>query len=149
MTVGTVEAAAIAAQALYTYAYGVDEQDEAVLAELADDDVALTRVDGTRHGRERFLDLYRETWASAIYSRRHLVTNIRARVQDDGTIHADAYFTAITFDPERSQIITGTYADTIRVIDGRSRLLHKRIAVDGVLVLPAAERSWAGHELPR
>jgi hypothetical protein len=125
----------VAAQVLYAYAKGIDERDEELLAALVVDDVALTRIDGTRHGREAFLDLYREFWASPVVRSKHSITNVRATAQSDGTVLVDAYFLAVMIDPEDGRMVLGSYSDSLRCVGSEYLISHKRIVIDHVFSL--------------
>ena len=121
------------AQALYAYALAVDEHDALALGALIVDNVSLTRIDGTRQGREAFLSFYRDFWSSSVHRSLHAVTNVRARPSSNGTILVDSYFSATIIDADGSRIVVGRYSDSF-VDDGALfRLVHKRITIDGVL----------------
>jgi ketosteroid isomerase-like protein len=120
------------AQAVYAYALAVDERDARAMDDLVVDDVALTRLDGTRQGREAFLNFYRDFWSSSVHQSLHAVTNVRARPLTDGTILVDSYFSASMVDPEGDRIVIGRYSDTFVDDGSQLRLAHKRITIDGV-----------------
>lgn len=144
MTPADPELSARAAQLLYAYARAVDESDLDTLEQLATADCDITRSGETRHGREEFLAVYRGFAQSGVRRSAHVVTNVQAFAQDDGTVLAEAYFAATMFDPEGSRIVTGRYTDSMRADDGTWRFVHKRIRVDGVLTLPTADHTWTG-----
>lgn len=133
-----------AAQLLFAYARAVDERDLEALEQLAAADCDITRSGSTKHGREEFMAVYRGFAQSDVRGSAHVVTNVQAFAQDDGTVLAKAYFAATMFDAEGSRIIVGQYADSMWDDAGTLRFVHKRIQVDGVLPLPAADQSWAG-----
>lgn len=133
-----------AAQLLYTYARAVDEGDLETLAEIAADDVQLTRLDGTRTGRDAFLDLYRGFRASPVEGSKHVITNVQAHREPDGTIGVQAYFEATMFDPGGTRVVIGQYADSLREVGDVLKLVHKRIHVERVVSLPAASAEWSG-----
>jgi 3-phenylpropionate/cinnamic acid dioxygenase small subunit len=133
-----------AAQLLYTYARAVDEGDLETLAEIAAEDVQLTRSDGTRRGREAFLDLYRGFRASPVEGSKHVITNVQAHRERDGTIGVQAYFEATMFDPDGTRVVIGQYSDSLREVGDVLKLVHKRIVVERVVTLPAATVEWAG-----
>ncbi len=132
-----------AAQLLYAYARAVDDGDLATLAVLAADDIAITRVDGTHHGRDRFLAVYQAFRDSAVQVSQHAVSNVRAYPQEGGQVRASAYFQATVIDAAGARMIVGRYDDTMRADgDGPLRFVHKRILVDCVVPL-AAPGDWA------
>jgi 3-phenylpropionate/cinnamic acid dioxygenase small subunit len=133
-----------AAQLLYAYARAVDEGDLETLARLAYEDVDITRSDGTKHGREAFLAVYRGFRDSDVHSSKHVVTNVQARREEGGSVRASAYFSATMFDPDGSRIVIGQYSDSMRDDGDGLRFTHKRIVVDGVLSLAPANEQWTG-----
>jgi 3-phenylpropionate/cinnamic acid dioxygenase small subunit len=132
-----------AAQLLYAYARAVDEGDLDTLERLAVEDVDITRADGTKHGREAFLAVYRGFRDSDVLSSKHVVTNVQAFPEDNG-VRARAYFAATMFDPDGSRIVIGEYSDSMRDDGDGLRFVHKRIHVDGVVPLPTADSKWSG-----
>ncbi|HET9902044.1 MAG TPA: nuclear transport factor 2 family protein [Actinomycetes bacterium] len=150
MTVPSVTAAVAdadlserAAQLLYAYARAVDEGDLDTLERLAVEDVDITRADGTKHGREAFLAVYRGFRDSDVLSSKHVVTNVQAFPEANG-VRARAYFAATMFDPDGSRIVIGEYSDSMRDDGDGLRFVHKRIHVDGVVPLPTADSQWSG-----
>lgn len=141
--VGNIELSARAAQLLYAYARAVDEGDLATLAELAGDDVSITRVDGTHHGREAFLAVYRGFRDSGLEGSKHVVTNVQAFPEGDG-IRAKAYFEATLFDADGTRSVIGQYSDSMRDDGGELRFVHKRIFVERVVQLAASSPEWSG-----
>ncbi|MET7392849.1 nuclear transport factor 2 family protein [Dactylosporangium sp. NPDC005572] len=134
-----------AAQVLYAYARAVDEGDLDALERLAYEDVALTRVDGTRHGRKAFLDLYRGFRDANLRGSKHVVTNVQAFPEDGGPlVRARAYFAATMFDADGTRVVVGQYADTMRDDGDGLRFVHKRITVERVVPLAASTAEWAG-----
>jgi 3-phenylpropionate/cinnamic acid dioxygenase small subunit len=132
-----------AAQLLYAYARAVDEGDLETLERLAVEDVDITRSDGTKHGRDAFLAVYRGFRDSDVRSSKHVVTNVQAFPEGDGML-VRAYFAATMFDPDGSRIVIGQYADSMRDDGDGLRFVHKRIQVDGVLSLAPANEQWTG-----
>jgi ketosteroid isomerase-like protein len=132
-----------AAQLLYAYARAVDEGDLETLARLAYEDVDITRTDGTKHGREAFLAVYRGFRDSDVRSSKHVVTNVQAFREGNG-VRATAYFSATMFDPDGSRIVIGQYSDSMRDDGDGLRFVHKRIHVDGVLALGPVDEQWSG-----
>jgi hypothetical protein len=134
-----------AGQLLYAYARAVDEGDIEALRGLAVDDVLLTRADGTRHGIEAFLDLYRGFAAAPVLGSKHAITNVQAFPEPDGTVRARAYFQAAMFDPgEQTRLIIGQYSDSMREVDGELRFTHKRIAVERVVTIASGTAEYTG-----
>ena len=133
-----------AAQLLYTYARAVDEGDLDTLATLVADDVQITRVNGTRPGREAFLAVYRAFRDSPVQGSKHVVTNVMAHREDGGLIRARAYFEATMFDPDGTRVVIGQYSDSMREDGDGLLFVHKRIAVERVVTLPASTQEWAG-----
>jgi hypothetical protein len=136
-----------AAQLLYTYARAVDEGDLATLERIAHEDVSLTRVNGTQHGRAAFLDLYRGFKAVNLGSK-HVVSNVQAVLEngdeEGGTVRAVAYFCSTHFDAEGTRLVYGQYSDSMRDDGDGLRFTHKRIAVERVVQLGAASAEWTG-----
>jgi SnoaL-like domain len=145
VSIGDAGLSARAAQVLYAYARAVDEGDIEALRGLALEDVSLTRSDGTKHGIEAFLDLYRAFAASAIQGSKHAVTNVQAFPEPDGSVRALAYFQATMFDPgAQTRLVIGQYSDSMREVDGQLRFSHKRITVERVVAIPAGTGKYAG-----
>jgi 3-phenylpropionate/cinnamic acid dioxygenase small subunit len=142
--VANAELSARAAQLLYTYARAVDEGDLDTLSAIAEDDVALTRVDGTTHGREAFLALYRGFRDSDVQGSKHVVTNVQAFGEEGGLVRATAYFAATMFDPDGTRVVIGQYADSMRDGGQGLRFVHKRISVERVVALATSSAHWAG-----
>ncbi|NKQ55805.1 nuclear transport factor 2 family protein [Amycolatopsis sp. K13G38] len=93
---------------LYRYARAVDDRELDTLAALATDDVELRRVDGLHTGREAFLRIYRDFFASEVDWSRHLVTNIE--VEGDGDrASTRAYFEAAMTAGAASWLVFGEY----------------------------------------
>jgi hypothetical protein len=145
VSIGDAGLSARAAQVLYAYARAVDEGDIEALRGLALEDVSLTRSDGTKHGIEAFLDLYRAFAASQIQGSKHAVTNVQAFPEPDGSVRALAYFQATMFDPgAQARLVIGQYCDTLLEVGGQLRLSHKRITVERVVAIPAGTAEYAG-----
>jgi len=127
-----------AAQLLYAYTRAVDEGDLDALATMVVDDVAITRADGTRTGRDAFVAVYRGFRDSGKTVSRHAVTNVQAFPVGMSSIRVLAYFSATIVDPHATRLVVGTYDD--EVLDGVDglRFTHKRVLVETVLPLPAA-----------
>jgi 3-phenylpropionate/cinnamic acid dioxygenase small subunit len=147
MTVADATLSGRAAQFLYTYARAVDEGDLDTLAEIAADDVQLTRVDGTKQGRDAFLALYRAFRDSPVLGSKHVVTNVQAFREDGDLVRVKAYFEATMFDPDGTRVVVGQYSDTLRDTGDDFRYVHKRIAVERVVNLAAASADWKGVEV--
>jgi 3-phenylpropionate/cinnamic acid dioxygenase small subunit len=144
MTVADPTLAGRAAQLLYTYARAVDEGDIDTLAAIAAEDVQLTRVDGTRSGREAFLDLYRAFRDSNARGSKHVITNVQAFRDGDGLVSIKAYFQATMFEEDGIRVVIGQYADSARD-DGDSLVyVHKRIQVERVITLSGSTQEWTG-----
>ena len=121
------------------YARAVDDGDLEALRAMVTDDVGVSRGDlPTESGVEAFLDVYRAHNAMQIPVCRHVVTNVLAERAGD-VIATSAYFQATMFEPDRTRVVTGTYADDHVERDGDLLIAHKRISVDRVVHLPAAE----------
>lgn len=147
MTVADATLSGRAAQFLYTYARAVDEGDLETLAAIAADDVQLTRVDGTKQGRDAFLALYRAFRDSPVLGSKHVVTNVQAVREDGDLVRVKAYFEATMFDPDGTRLVIGQYSDTLRDTGDDFRYVHKRIAVERVVNLAAASAEWKGVEV--
>ena|SRR2546421_644833 len=147
MTVADATLSGRAAQFLYTYARAVDEGDLETLAALAADDVQLTRVDGTKQGRDAFLALYRAFRDSPVLGSKHVVTNVQAFREGGDLVRVRAYFEATMFDPDGTRVVIGQYSDTLRDTGDDFRYVHKRIAVERVVNLAAASAEWKGVEV--
>jgi hypothetical protein len=107
--------------------------------------VLLTRADGTRHGIEAFLDLYRGFAAAPVLGSKHAITNVQAVPEPDGTVRARAYFQAAMFDPgEQTRLVIGQYSDSMREVDGELRFTHKRITVERVVTIASGTAEYAG-----
>jgi hypothetical protein len=105
--------------------------------------VALTRVDGTKHGRAAFLDLYRGFAATNLGST-HVVSNVQAFPEDGGSVRAVACFCSTHFDAEGTRLVYGQYADSMRDDGDGLKFTHKRIRVERVVQLGAATAEWTG-----
>lgn len=147
MTIADATLSGRAAQFLYTYARAVDEGDLETLAAIAADDVQLTRVDGTKQGRDAFLALYRAFRDSPVLGSKHVVTNVQAFREDGDLVRVKAYFEATMFDPDGTRLVIGQYSDTLRDTGDDFRYVHKRIAVERVVNLAAASAEWKGVEV--
>lgn len=147
MTAADATLSGRAAQFLYTYARAVDEGDLETLAAIAADDVQLTRVDGTKQGRDAFLALYRAFRDSPVLGSKHVVTNVQAFREDGDLVRVKAYFEATMFDPDGTRLVIGQYSDTLRDSGDDFRYVHKRIAVERVVNLAAASADWKGVEV--
>lgn len=114
----------------------VDARDIDGLAGIVTPDVELTRHDGTVHGAEAFLDLYRRFAAQDVTSSHHMATNVVVTPRDDGSAVVDSKFLALTRHGNgEARMIWGRYRDGIAHRDGRWRLSSKRIDVTGMAVL--------------
>ena len=143
------ELAARAAHVFYAYARGVDEGDFETLAALVTDDFKVSRSDGELDGREGFLSLYRAFRDSPVETSQHVITNVQAAREDDGTIRARAYFNATMFDPDGGfRLIVGQYSDTLVDVDDRLLLKHKRITVQRAIKIPIETQAWSGVSIP-
>jgi NAD(P)-dependent dehydrogenase (short-subunit alcohol dehydrogenase family)/3-phenylpropionate/cinnamic acid dioxygenase small subunit len=140
---GAPLSAAEAAEVLHRYARAVDERDLDTLAALVTDDVLMTRVDGVRQGRERFLDVYREFGGQDMEGSQHSVTNVLV-AEEDGETVVRAYFTALMFDRAGTRMVVGRYRDSLVRADAGLRICHKRISVARVVPLPASDTVWGG-----
>jgi hypothetical protein len=130
------------------YARAVDDGDLEALRALVTDDVGVTRGDlPPESGVEAFLDVYRAHNAMRIPVCRHVVTNVLAE-RDGAVIRTSAYFQATMFETGRTRVVTGTYADDHVERDGDLLIAHKRISVDRVVHLPAAEARFAHAGTP-
>jgi 3-phenylpropionate/cinnamic acid dioxygenase small subunit len=134
-----------AAQVLYAYARAVDEGDLDTLEAIAHEDVSLTRVDGTKHGRTAFLDLYRGFRDSDKEGSKHVVTNVQAFPEDGGLVRLHAYFAATMFDPGGgTRVVIGRYDDSLRDDGDGLKFAHKRITVERVVAYGASTSDWVG-----
>jgi 3-phenylpropionate/cinnamic acid dioxygenase small subunit len=139
------ELAARAALVFYAYARGVDDGDLEGLGRLVTDDVQVTRSDGELHGREGFLSLYRAFRDSPVETSQHVITNVQADREADGTIRARAYFNATMFDPDGGfRLIVGQYSDTLVEAGDHLLLKHKRITVQRAIKIPVDVQAWSG-----
>ncbi|HEY3262592.1 MAG TPA: nuclear transport factor 2 family protein [Pseudonocardiaceae bacterium] len=148
MSVADGDLSARAAQLLYAYARAVDEGDLDTLAEIAADDVSLTRVDGTKAGKDAFVALYRAFRDSPLLGSKHVVTNVQAFPEDGGLVRARAYFEATMFDPDGTRVVIGQYSDSMRDDGDGLRFVHKRIEVERVLQLAPSSAEWTGVAVP-
>lgn len=115
---------------LFEYQALVDAKDIDGLARIVHPDVELTRQDGTTHGSEAFLDLYRRFSASDVLNAQHMGSNVVATPNDDGTVDVRSTFVAITtHEAGGARQIWGRYHDTMVQMGGRWVLTAKRIAV--------------------
>ena len=148
---GTGDPAVLGARSarLYArYARAVDAGDLGALRAMVTDDVGVTRGDlPTTSGVEAFLDVYRAHVAQGIPVCRHVVTNVLAEPAGE-LIRTSAYFQATMFEEQRTRVVTGTYADDHVDRDGELLIAHKRISVDRVLYLPAADTRFAHAGTP-
>jgi hypothetical protein len=136
------------ARLYHVYARAVDEGDLDTLRAICADDIRITRGDHpTEDGVEAFLDVYRAHIALGIEVCQHAVTNVLAW-RDGHTIATRAYFQARLFEPDRTRVLVGEYADTHIERDGTLLIAHKRILVKKVLVHPVAQDlfTYAGHD---
>ena len=139
MTVGDSDLSVRAAQVLFAYATAVDDRDLDALARILVKDAALTRMDGTRNGRDAVIEFYRTFWASTpVLASQHIVTNVQAFREDGGEIRANAYFAAVIVDADGGHTVIGRYSDSIREESGEWRFSHKRIQTVANLALPPA-----------
>ncbi|MEU1956688.1 nuclear transport factor 2 family protein [Nocardia rhamnosiphila] len=129
------------ARLYYRYARAVDEGDLDALRAMVTDDVKFTPSDRpTEVGVEAFLGVYRAHNALAIPVCKHMVTNVLAEASGR-EILTHAYFQASFFETERTLLIAGVY-DDVHVEDGNElKIAHKKIRVERVLRLPAADCS--------
>ena len=108
----------------------VDAKDIDGLACIVHPDVELTRRDGTRHGVESFLDLYREFAASDVDVAQHMVTNVVATPLPEETVRVDSrFFVITTHTAGGARLVWGSYRDHLVHHGGRWKLRAKRIAV--------------------
>jgi 3-phenylpropionate/cinnamic acid dioxygenase small subunit len=133
-----------AAQVLYAYARAVDSGDLDTLEAIAHEDVALTRFDGTKHGRAAFLDLYRGFRDSDKQGSQHVVSNVQAFPEDGGQVRIHAYFQATMFEAGGTRVVIGRYEDSLRDDGDGLRFAHKRITVERVVELAASSSDWVG-----
>ena len=130
------------------YAKAVDDGDLEALRAMVTDDVGVTRGDlPPTSGVEAFLHVYRAHVALRIPVCRHVVTNVLAERAGD-VVRTSAYFQATMFEEDRTRVVTGTYADDHVERDGGLLIAHKRISVDRVVHLPAAEARFAHAGTP-
>ena len=130
------------------YAQAVDRGDLEALRAMVTDDVGVTRGDlPPESGVEAFLDVYRAHNAMRIPVCRHVVTNVLAERAGD-EVRTSADFQATMFEEGRTRVVTGTYADDHVERDGELVIAHKRISVDRVVHLPAAEQRFAHAGTP-
>lgn len=130
------------------YALAVDAGDLGALRAMVTDDVGVTRGElPPTSGVEAFLDVYRAHVALRIPICRHAITNVLAERAGD-LIRTSAYFQATMFEEQRTRVVTGTYADDHVERGGELLIAHKRISVDRVLHLPAADTRFAHAGTP-
>jgi uncharacterized protein (TIGR02246 family) len=127
------------AERLYArYCRAVDDRDLDALAALVHPDVVTTRIGEERHGRQAFLDVYREFNASMAAGRSiHAVSNIVAERADDGTVRTSAYFQATMLDENETRLVFGRYHDTHVLHEGHYVIGHKVNEVLRVVRLPS------------
>lgn len=110
------------------YSRAEDEGDvEAFLATFAADGSIASSRD-TFRGR----DLLRQFFTGSVYmgaGRRHFTANHVITVDAGGAL-ARANFMLIRTEGEPKLIVTGTYTDTLKKVDGVWRFSHRRIEVD-------------------
>ncbi|MFH5821852.1 nuclear transport factor 2 family protein [Georgenia sp. AZ-5] len=129
----------LAHQLLHTYARLVDAQDLDGLATITHPDVVLTRHDGTREGREAFLDLYRQFAASDVHRSQHMVTNVVATRGADGVVHVASTFLAFTeHDAGGARLTWGRYDDDMVEHEGRWVFAAKRIRIARTVLVDEA-----------
>ena len=136
MTGVPADVVAEVAELLYAYGAAVDGRDLEGLGKLLTDDVKLTRPDGTREGRQAFLDYYGSVFAGPA-TMRHFAANVRATADGD-QLRATAYFQAMFFLPDLTRLVTGRYDDALRRGPGGLRFTHKRNIIEYTLELPPA-----------
>ena len=133
-----------AAQVLYAYARAVDAGDLDTLEAIAHEDVALTRSDGTKHGRSAFLDLYRGFRDSEKEGSQHVVLNVQAFPEHGDQVRIHAYFQATMFESGGTRVVIGRYEDSLRDDGDGLKFAHKRITVERVVQLAASTSDWVG-----
>ncbi len=90
---------------------------------------------------EAFLDVYRAHNALEIPVCKHVVTNVLAE-RDGDQIVTHAYFQATFLEEEGTRVIIGLYDDVHVEVGGELKIAHKKIRVQRVLRLPAAEAAY-------
>lgn len=121
---------------LYRYARAVDEHDLSRLADLVTDDVQLFRVDGLHQGRDAFLAVYRQFFASPIDWSRHLITNVEVALDPaGGAARSHAYFEAAMTDSTAAWLVFGEYRHDMVRTDGQWRFRGMSIDVQRKLKL--------------
>jgi ketosteroid isomerase-like protein len=118
-----------AEQLLTTYTRLVDAKDVEGLAAIAHPNIVLTRRGGTQHGREAFVDLYRQFAASDVIDSQHMTTNVAVTEQAGGTLSVTSRFLAITTHPDGARMAWGRYDDDMVEHEGRLVFSAKRIEI--------------------
>lgn len=133
------------AKLLTEYQGLVDAKDIDGLAGIVHPDVSLTRHDGTVHGAQAFLDLYRRFAASDVQTSHHMGTNVAVMPGPDGTATVDSKFLALTTHATgEARMIWGTYRDEIARHEGRWVLTAKTIAITKMAVLDESHLAPGG-----
>jgi 3-phenylpropionate/cinnamic acid dioxygenase small subunit len=121
---------------LHRYARAVDEHDLDGLSKLVTEDVELRRVDGLHQGRDAFLDVYRNFFASPVDWSRHLITNLEIEVDPAaGSAGSHAYFEAAMTEGTTGRLVFGEYSHDLVRPAGRWLLRRKSIDVQRTLEL--------------
>lgn len=125
-----------AEQLLITYQALVDAKDIDGLDAIITDDVELVRRDGTRIGREAFLDLYRAFAESDVQIATHTVSNVRVVELAPRRYGVDSCFVAYTTHAGgEARMIWGRYHDVMVDEDGAWLFAAKHIAIARTVVL--------------
>lgn len=127
-----------AEQLLVTYQALVDAKDIEGLDAIITDDVELVRQDGTRTGREAFLDLYRTFAASDVEIATHTVSNVRVAELGPQRYGVDSCFVAYTTHTSgEARMVWGRYHHLMVDEDGTWLIAAKHIRIARTVVLGA------------
>lgn len=127
-----------AEQLLSTYQALVDAKDIEGLDALITDDVELVRQDGTRTGREAFLDLYRKFAESDVEIATHTVSNVRVTQLAPQRYGVDSCFVAYTTHASgEARMVWGRYHNVMVDEDGTWLIAAKHIHIARTVVLGA------------
>lgn len=125
-----LEARRTGQQVLHRYQRLVDAKDIGGLGALVTDDVLLRRQDGDRHGREKFLDLYRRFAESDVVTAQHMASNVEVTEIGGDALQVDSCFLAITtHESGEARLMWGRYSDDVVRSGGHWLIAAKRITL--------------------
>lgn len=123
---------------LALYARAADNRDFDRLRELFAPDAKLTAGGTTHEGREACIVFFRQTINPSARSQ-HAVSNVITEPERDGLIRVSSYVRALVLLDSHTRLVAARYEDTVREDDGRLLIVHKRVLIEGVVELPAAQ----------